>query len=169
MLLASGDILSPLRGSANMIVRLAVICLLLATSAGLAEDSEPSPLERDGRALAERMCSECHAIDKSGQSPHVGAPAFRALDRRVDLDTFMDRLRELGRWQIFENIFDRLLSHCLRVVLLSASWRNFPDGWIGLARYGPRLRSRSWSLSRRRSSSACAAATWAWISWPRCR
>jgi cytochrome c len=94
MLLASGDILSPLRGSANMIVRLAVICLLLATSAGLAEDSEPSPLERDGRALAERMCSECHAIDKSGQSPHVGAPAFRALDRRVDLDTFMDRLRE---------------------------------------------------------------------------
>jgi cytochrome c len=77
-----------------MIVRLAVICLLLATSAGLAEDSEPSPLERDGRALAERMCSECHAIDKSGQSPHVGAPAFRALDRRVDLDTFMDRLRE---------------------------------------------------------------------------
>jgi mono/diheme cytochrome c family protein len=85
---------SPLRGSANMIVRLAVICLLLATSAGLAEDSEPSPLERDGRALAERMCSECHAIDKSGQSPHVGAPAFRALDRRVDLDTFMDRLRE---------------------------------------------------------------------------
>jgi cytochrome c len=94
MLLASGDILSPLRGSANMIVRLAVMCLLLATSAGLAEDSEPSPLERDGRALAERMCSECHAIDKSGQSPHVGAPAFRALDRRVDLDTFMDRLRE---------------------------------------------------------------------------
>jgi mono/diheme cytochrome c family protein len=80
--------------SSNVIARLAIICLLLATSAGLAEDSEPSPLERDGRALAERMCSECHAIDKSGQSPHVGAPAFRALDRRVDLDTFMDRLRE---------------------------------------------------------------------------
>jgi len=78
----------------NVIARLAIICLLLATSAGLAEDSAPSPLERRGRALAERMCSECHAIGKSGQSPHVGAPAFRALDRRVDLDTFMDRLRE---------------------------------------------------------------------------
>jgi mono/diheme cytochrome c family protein len=78
----------------NVIARLAIICLLLATSAGLAEDSGPSPLERRGRALAERMCSQCHAIGKRGRSPHVGAPAFRALDRRVDLDTFTDRLRE---------------------------------------------------------------------------
>ena len=26
--------------------------------------------------------------------PHEGAPAFRALDRRVDLDTFANRLRD---------------------------------------------------------------------------
>ncbi len=77
-----------------MIVRLAIIFLLLATSASLAEDSKPSPLEKQGRVLAERMCSQCHAVGKSGQSPHVGAPAFRALDRRVDLDSFMERLRE---------------------------------------------------------------------------
>jgi cytochrome c len=77
-----------------MIVRLAIIYLLLATSASVAENSKPSPLEERGRALAERMCSQCHAIGKSGQSPHVSAPAFRALDRRVDLDSFMDRLRE---------------------------------------------------------------------------
>ena len=72
-----------------MVVRLAILLLLVGTSAGLAEDSSPS-----GRALAERMCSQCHAIGKSGQSPHVGAPAFRALDRRVDLDSFMERQRE---------------------------------------------------------------------------
>jgi mono/diheme cytochrome c family protein len=77
-----------------MIVRLAPLLLLVATSAGLAEDNSPSPLEQRGRALAERMCLQCHAIGKSGQSPHVGAPAFRALDRRVDLDPFMERLRE---------------------------------------------------------------------------
>jgi cytochrome c len=81
-------------GRWKMIVRLAVLVLLLATSSSLAEDSSPSPLEQRGRALAERMCSQCHAIGKSGQSPHVGAPAFRALDRRVDLDSFMERLRE---------------------------------------------------------------------------
>ena len=76
-----------------MIVRLAILLLLVATSAALAEGS-PSPLEQRGSALAERMCSQCHAIGKSGQSPHAGAPAFRALDRRVDLDSFMERLRE---------------------------------------------------------------------------
>jgi cytochrome c len=82
------------RYGVKMIVRLAVLVLLLATSSSLAEDSSPSPLEQRGRALAERMCSQCHAIGKSGQSPHVGAPAFRALDRRLDLDSFMERLRE---------------------------------------------------------------------------
>jgi mono/diheme cytochrome c family protein len=77
-----------------VIVRLAILLLLAATSAALAEDSSPSPLKQRGRALAERMCSQCHAIGKSGQSPHAGAPAFRALDRRVDLDSFMERLSE---------------------------------------------------------------------------
>ena len=77
-----------------MITRLAIVLLLLGTSAGIAEESAPSPLEQQGRALAERMCSQCHAIGKSGPSPHISAPAFRALDRRLDLDSFMDRLRE---------------------------------------------------------------------------
>ena len=77
-----------------MIVRLAILLLLLATSSGLAEDVSPSPLEERGRVLAVSMCSQCHAIGKSGESPHAGAPAFRALERRVDLDSFMERLRE---------------------------------------------------------------------------
>jgi mono/diheme cytochrome c family protein len=74
-----------------MIVKLAVIILLLGASKCWAEGST---LEQRGRVLAERMCVQCHAIGKTGASPHVGAPAFRALDRRVDLDSFMDRLRE---------------------------------------------------------------------------
>ena len=74
-----------------MTARLAILLLLLATSSGLAA---PSPLEERGRVLAESMCSQCHAIGKSGVSPHAGAPAFRVLDRRVDLDSFMERLHE---------------------------------------------------------------------------
>jgi cytochrome c len=77
-----------------MIVRLAIFLLLLATSSSLAEESSPSPLEERGRAAAERMCSQCHSIGRSGESPHTGAPAFRALARRVDLDSFMEQLRE---------------------------------------------------------------------------
>jgi cytochrome c len=47
-----------------------------------------------GEALVKEMCAACHAIGRSDQSPHVGAPAFSTLDRRVNLDAFMDRLRE---------------------------------------------------------------------------
>jgi cytochrome c len=68
--------------------------LLLGTSAALAEPATPNSLEQQGRALAERMCAQCHAIGRSGKSPHAGAPLFRELGRRVDLDTFVDRLRE---------------------------------------------------------------------------
>jgi len=78
----------------NVVVGLAILLLLVATSSSLAEERGSSQLEQRGRALAESMCSQCHAIGTSGESPHVGAPAFRALDRRVDLDSFMERLRE---------------------------------------------------------------------------
>jgi mono/diheme cytochrome c family protein len=81
-------------GVLDMIARLALVVTLLGVSAGCAEENAPIDLERRGRALAERMCAECHAIAERGPSPHVGAPAFRALDRRLDLDSFMDRLRE---------------------------------------------------------------------------
>jgi mono/diheme cytochrome c family protein len=81
-------------GNSRMITRLAGLLLLLGISVGFAEENEPSALERHGQALAETMCSQCHAVGKSGQSPHAGAPPFRALDRRVDIDTFFDRLRE---------------------------------------------------------------------------
>ena len=75
-----------------MVVRLAIVILsLLGASNGWAEEST---IEQRGRALAERMCVQCHAIGKTGASPHVGAPPFRALDRRVDLDSFIERLRE---------------------------------------------------------------------------
>jgi mono/diheme cytochrome c family protein len=83
-----------LEGAFEVILRLAIILLLLVPSAGLAQDQNPVPLEQQGRALAERMCSACHAVGRHGNSPHVGAPPLRALDRRVELDTFTDRLRE---------------------------------------------------------------------------
>lgn len=77
-----------------MTAGLAFMLALLGISTAIAEEKAPSDLERRGRALAEGMCAECHAVGEGGQSPHAGAPAFRALDRRLNLDTFMDRLRE---------------------------------------------------------------------------
>jgi mono/diheme cytochrome c family protein len=77
-----------------VILQLTIVLLLLAPSAGFAQDRNATPLEQQGRILAERMCSACHAVGRRGNSPHVGAPPFRALERRVELDTFTDRLRE---------------------------------------------------------------------------
>ena len=77
-----------------MTARLAVALLLLAASVVRAEENGSRALEQRGRALAEDLCAPCHAIGTSGQSPHIGAPPFRQLHRRLDLDVFMDRLRE---------------------------------------------------------------------------
>ena len=50
---------------------------------------------RHGRALLKEFCARCHAIGKSGRSPHAGAPPFNTLGRSFDLDEF-PRLLERG-------------------------------------------------------------------------
>ena len=72
----------------------AVIFTLLGLALASTEAVALSAQERHGRALASRLCASCHAIGPRGDSPHVGAPRFRQLDRRLDLDSFVDRLRE---------------------------------------------------------------------------
>ncbi len=75
-------------------IRLIAIFLLLAISLCGSRADALSPLARSGAALAERMCGSCHAVGRTDQSPHIGAPPFRNLDRRLDIDTFVQRLRE---------------------------------------------------------------------------
>jgi cytochrome c len=76
-------------------IRLAAIFLLLAiATCGAARADDLSPLAKRGAALAERMCASCHAVGRTGESPHIGAPPFRNLDRRLDIDAFMQRLRD---------------------------------------------------------------------------
>lgn len=50
-------------------------------------------LEQRGEALVTQLCAQCHATGPTGASPHAGAPPFRTLDRRFDLDGFAERLR----------------------------------------------------------------------------
>lgn len=56
--------------------------------------ADAGPLERQGRAIAQKLCAPCHAIGARGKSPVAGAPEFRHLERTVDLDTFGDRLQD---------------------------------------------------------------------------
>jgi cytochrome c len=75
-------------------IAFAIVVSLSAAVPAAAEDDAPSELVRQGMALAERMCGSCHAIGKTGASPHPPAPAFRELGDRVDLDDFAHRLRQ---------------------------------------------------------------------------
>jgi cytochrome c len=74
--------ISPLIGS--------LLALLILSSFARAQDPA-----RHGRALLREFCASCHAIGKTGKSPHRGAPPFRTLGRSFDLDQF-PRLLERG-------------------------------------------------------------------------
>jgi cytochrome c len=74
--------------------RLLTAMLLLSCCAGGSPAQEPDKLIEQGKLLAMTFCAQCHAVGMTDASPHEQAPAFRALDRRVDLDTFFQRLRE---------------------------------------------------------------------------
>lgn len=55
--------------------------------------SAETPQQR-GRVVAEGLCSRCHAIGLTGDSPHLAAPPFRILDSRTDLNKLARRIRE---------------------------------------------------------------------------
>ena len=68
---------------------LLLICLFSAT--GLAADRG----ERHGKALLETMCSRCHAIGRTGRSPHIDAPPFRTFgDEKLYDEDFVRRLQD---------------------------------------------------------------------------
>lgn len=57
---------------------------LLATACATTAGGEPGEthLAYEGRQLAEEYCASCHAIGKTGESPHPDAPTFeRAANR----------------------------------------------------------------------------------------
>jgi mono/diheme cytochrome c family protein len=74
--------------------RLLTATLLLGCWPGASPAQEPDKLVEQGELLAMTFCAQCHAIGVTDASPLAQAPAFRAIDRRVDLDTFFQRLRE---------------------------------------------------------------------------
>ena len=72
---------------------LAVAFLGLALAMATRDAMALSTAERRGRTLAVRLCAQCHAIGRSDISPRIGAPPFRHLESRANLDTFQQRLR----------------------------------------------------------------------------
>ncbi len=55
--------------------------------------SASSEIKRGERILA-KNCSRCHAIGRTGASPHRQAPPFRTLSRRYPIDSLSEALGE---------------------------------------------------------------------------
>ena len=66
------------------------LCLVLAAPLAAAERERSEA----GRALAEKHCGECHAIDATGDSPHKEAPPFRTFVTRWPLESLEESLAE---------------------------------------------------------------------------
>ena len=75
-----------------MKILLTIVPLLFFAGGGLATAQVS---ERHGRVVVMEFCARCHAVGKTGTSPHADAPPFRTLGRSFDLDQF-PRLLERG-------------------------------------------------------------------------
>ncbi len=83
----------PLRVQSRIGWGLLGLSILSATCEGaFAKDTTAAKLE--GRAIVERHCARCHAIDKTGQSLLRQAPPLRDIYRRYPLERLEFELSE---------------------------------------------------------------------------
>jgi Cytochrome c, mono- and diheme variants len=57
-------------------------------------NAEESNLEGRGKELLDARCAHCHAIARTGESPHSAAPPFRTLARKYPIDELAESLAE---------------------------------------------------------------------------
>jgi len=83
------------------------LLLLLPSGVTLAQDG--AELEHRGELLLNRNCSRCHAVTRTGDSPHPSAPPFRTLGQRYPIDSLAEALAEglyTGHPDMPEFVFD---------------------------------------------------------------
>ena len=73
-------------------IALALLAVTVIWSPALAEGDRET-LKR-GEALVTRNCSRCHAVGRTGTSPHREAPLFRTLGKRYPIENFAEGLVE---------------------------------------------------------------------------
>lgn len=67
-----------------------VLTLLFATASFPAAADDPE----HGEELLKRDCASCHAVGRTGESPHRSAPAFRTLGQRYPIESLEEALGE---------------------------------------------------------------------------
>jgi mono/diheme cytochrome c family protein len=71
------------------------LCLALLLPCLLAAPARAEDGQQHGKALLEKLCAQCHAVGKTGNSPNALAPPFRTFgdDKLYDND-FAQRLQD---------------------------------------------------------------------------
>jgi cytochrome c len=73
------------------IITVVTIALVMSLTSGV---SQAESAQERGKVIAQGLCSRCHAIEQTGDSPHLAAPRFRSLDALTDLSKLARRIRE---------------------------------------------------------------------------
>ena len=81
-----------MRGTGLLLRTIVIATLSLAASPGFSQNRGPA--ERRGESLLSKHCSMCHAIGRSGGSPHRQAPPFRTLSKRYPIESLSEALGE---------------------------------------------------------------------------
>src|SRR3982751_5358738 len=83
------------------------LLVFLFCQPALAQDSAKT--EHRGELLLNSNCSGCHAVARTGISPHPSAPPFRTLGQRYSIDSLAEALAEglyTGHADMPEFVFD---------------------------------------------------------------
>jgi mono/diheme cytochrome c family protein len=67
-------------------------CAGASVTAALGQDD--ATLEKRGKALLTKNCARCHAVERTGESPHAGAPPFRTLSKKYPIEGLAESLAE---------------------------------------------------------------------------
>jgi cytochrome c len=89
--------------------RLVLAILTVLGLAGSAMAQGGGAPERRGEALLAKNCAKCHAIGRTGASPHPEAPPFRTLSRKYPIEGLAEALAEgisVGHPDMPEFVFD---------------------------------------------------------------
>ena len=83
----------PLRGAIRgLVLGAGLAAAVLPAGGASAGGVETDP--QAGRRIADRLCSRCHAVGSTGESPLAEAPAFRRLGRDWPVDNLAEALAE---------------------------------------------------------------------------
>ncbi len=79
-----------------MKIAVTVMAAALLLTAGLcpAAAAADAATLKHGHDLLQRDCARCHAVGRTGRSPHKGAPAFRFLAKGYPIDSLEELLAE---------------------------------------------------------------------------